>query len=288
MLPPVLTLSFLGFLVALLVGVYAVPWGNKSFNDLIFQVAQSQAELGIKERVFSEPFDNVVFYVNSFSQREKVMRDVFVVDRRDRKMSNTIIAKEGRIFRHPEQRTITVRFVQGAIFVVEETLQSARTIEFKTYDLTIGLEDIMASLASNEKKPNEMFLPEILEELESIPEEESRHKELLIKLLEKFTIPLSVFLMGIIGVPLGAQLKDRGRSAGIGVSLVVFLLYYVCLAGVRDISETGAIPPFAAPWIPVLFLLTACFYFLRRAANERKMFPSFAFLRRTKKGWANA
>jgi len=65
MLPPVVTLSFVAFVISLSVGIIAVPWGNRSFKDVIFQIAESKAELGIKERIFCEPFDGVIFYVNS-------------------------------------------------------------------------------------------------------------------------------------------------------------------------------------------------------------------------------
>jgi lipopolysaccharide export system permease protein len=75
--------------------------------------------------------------------------------------------------------------------------------------------------------------------------------------------------MGLIGAPLGAQLKARGRSAGIGVSLLVFLIYYFCLAAARSLCETGAVPPAAGVWIPDLILTGGCLYLLRRVAQEK-------------------
>jgi lipopolysaccharide export system permease protein len=269
MLPPVIIVCLSGFLMAIAVSVIAMPWGNRSFKDLVFKIAESKADLGIKEHIFCEPFDNVVFYVNSYSNRERVMKGVFVVDRRDKDITNTIVAKEARVFMHPKQRIIALHFLQGTIFVSEKNHQSARTIGFNTYDLNIGLKDIMAALALRQKAPKEMSAGELIKQLETVPRGEVRHNEIVIELLEKFSIPLAVFLMGIIGVPLGAQMKARGRSAGIGVSLVIFLIYYMFLAGVRSICETGSISPAIGVWIPDLFLLVSCIYLLRRVANER-------------------
>ena len=147
--------------------------------------------------------------------------------------------------------------------------QSDRTIGFNTYDLNIGLKDIMAALASRQKGPKEMSVNELIQQLKTVPAGEMRHNELMIELLEKFSIPLAVFLMGIIGVPLGAQIRARGRSAGIGVSLFIFLIYYMFIAGVRSICETGSVSPAIGVWIPDLFLIVSCIYLLRRAANER-------------------
>lgn len=270
-LPPVLFLSAVGFVVSLAIGVLAVPWGNTSFKDLVFEIAQSKGDLGIKERVFCEPFDDVVFYVNHFSAREGLMRDVFVVDRRDKRVTNNIIAGEGRILMYPRERIITLHFQQGTIFMVDKKLESARSIQFTTYDLNIGLKDIMAALASREKAPKEMKPREMWHYLRSHPKGETRHNEMMIEFMEKWALPVGVFLMGLVGVPLGAQLRGRGRSAGVGLGLGVFLMYYICLAGMRSICETGVIAPAWGVWMPDLLLLMACVYLIRRVAHERPL-----------------
>jgi lipopolysaccharide export system permease protein len=83
MLPPVVVISTLCFVAALLISLIGAPWGQRSFKDLVFEIAHSKADLGIQERVFSDAFSGLTFYVNSFSERERIMEDVFIVDRRD-------------------------------------------------------------------------------------------------------------------------------------------------------------------------------------------------------------
>jgi lipopolysaccharide export system permease protein len=271
MLPPVLTVSISVLLVAVFLGLIGAPWGNRSFKDLIFKIAHSKADLGVKERIFCEPFDGITFYVNSFSTKERVMKDVFLVDRRDQSLTNTIVAREGRIFSHPRSRMITVHFLDGTIFMVDRNLEDVRTIEFNTYDLNIGLQDIMPALSSRKRAPKEMFVRELTESVEMTSKGEIRHNEMVIELMERFTIPLAVFLMGIIGAPLGAQIRSGGRSLGIVISLGIFLIYYLFLAGVRSIGETGALSPFIGTWLPDLFLLISCLFLLRRAGRERSI-----------------
>lgn len=271
MLPPVILFSFFGLVAAAIIGTIAAPWGNRSFKELIFQIAESKADLGIKERIFCEPFNDVVFYVNSFSDRERVMKDVFVVDRRDKSITNTIIAEKAKIFTHPQKNLLTLHFVKGTIFTVEKDLKSARTIAFRTYDLSIGLKDIMSALASREKAPKEMSVGELIIQLKQVPKGEMIHNEMMISLLEKISIPLAVFMMGIIGVPLGAHMMIRARSAGVGVSLLIFFIYYMCFSGVRSICETGTLSPAFGVWVPNLFLLVSCIYLLRRVAKEHSI-----------------
>ncbi|HOP48347.1 MAG TPA: LPS export ABC transporter permease LptF [Desulfobacteraceae bacterium] len=271
MMPPVILVSSLGLIFAVFIGFIAMPWGNRSFKDLLYNIAQSKADLGIKERIFCEPFNNVIFYVNSFSSREKVMKNVFVVDRRDINSTNTIVAKESRIFLYPEEQSIILRFENGTIMVVDKNLKSGRTIKFSSYDLNIGLKDIMASIASRKQKPNEMSIKGLKEELKAHTKGSVRYNKVLLEMLERFSLPFAVFLMAIIGVPLGAQIKTRERTAGIGLSLGVFAAYYMCLAGMRSLSSTGIISPSIGVWIPVIFLFISCVFLLWRVANERSV-----------------
>ena len=269
MLPPVVAFSFLVFLIGLAISIFAAPWGNRAFKDLIFKIAESKADIGIKERVFCEPFDNLVLYVNNFSRRERVLKDVFVVDRRDEDVTNTIVAEEGRIMMRPDERIITIYLVNGTIFVVDKNLSAARTIKFNTYGLNIGLKDVMADLASRRKAPHELSIGSLIEQLKTVPKGEIRYNTMMRELLEKGSIPLAVLFMGIIGVPLGAQIRARGRSTGIGVSLAVFSVYYICLMVMRSICSSGGMSPVIGVWLPDVFLIISIVYFLRRASNER-------------------
>jgi lipopolysaccharide export system permease protein len=271
MLPSVVLISLVGLLAALFLSSSAGPWGRKSFKDFVFTIAHSRADLGIQERIFSEPFKGITFYVSDFAPKERAMRDVFLVDRRDPAMTTTIVAAEGRIDSREDQRLITVRFFDGTIFMVDKKQEEGRTITFSTYDLGIGLDDIMPALAGREKDPKEMSFEELRNGLRGPPKQNSRHPEILVELMERFSVPSAVFLMGLIGAPLGAQLRSGGRLVGIVVSLGIFLFYYLLLVGVRNIGETGLLSPVVGSWLPAFFLFCACLYLMRRSEKEKSV-----------------
>jgi lipopolysaccharide export system permease protein len=271
MLPSVVLISLAGFLAALFLSSSAGPWGRKSFKDFVFMIAHSRADLGIQERVFCEPFKGITFYVSNFAPKERAMKDVFLVDRRDPAVATTIVAREGRIDSREDLRLITVRFLDGTIFMEDKKQEEGRTITFSTYDLGIGLDDIMPALAGREKDPKEMSFEELRNGLKGPPRQDSRQPEILLELMERFSIPFAVFLMGLIGAPLGAQLRAGGRLVGIVVSLLIFLFYYLLLVGVRSIGETGFLSPAVGSWLPVLFLLSACLYLMKRSEKEKSI-----------------
>ena len=271
MVPPALFVSCIALFAALLISLGAAPWGTKTFKQFLFDLAYSKADIGIKERVFSEPFQGITFYINSFSPKDRQMEDIFLVDRRDPAMTNTITAKSGRILIHPKSRVVTVHFEDGSIFTTDKKLESARTVKFSTYKLTIDASDLMASASSRVKGRKEMGIQEILQSLKRTPEAGTNNNEVAVELMERFSIPIAVFLMGLIGVPLGAQIKSGGRLVGVVVSLLIFLLYYLSLVGMRNIGETGKLSPFVAPWIPVLLLAGICGFLIRRASRDESI-----------------
>jgi lipopolysaccharide export system permease protein len=271
LVPPVAVLSAGAFCIALFVGLYGVSWGNRSFKNLLFEIAQSRADLGVKERVFSEPFEGVMFYINEISEQENLLKNVFVMDRRDKKVTNTIMAQEAMILSRPDRQMISLRFTNGTIFVVDKDLESSRTIEFKTYDLNVDLADILAGLTERQEKPKEMSIGALIHNLMEQKNKGPDYNKMMIELLERTTLPIAVFLMGIIGVPLGTQLRGGGRSAGVGASLVVFLIYYLCLAGAKSMSEGGAVPPGLGMWIPNAFLGFICIILFWAARRERSI-----------------
>lgn len=268
MVPPALLVSLIALFAGLFISLQAAPWGTKTFKQFLFDLAYSKMDIGIKERVFSEPFQGVTFYINNFSLKDRSMEDIFLVDRRDPAMVNTITAKSGRILIHPKSRVVTVHFEDGWIFSTEKKLESARTMKFSTYKLTIDASDLMASTVSREKGRKEMGIREILQRLRKNPAGGTDNNEVAVELMERFSIPLAVFLMGLIGVPLGAQIKSGGRLVGIVVSLLIFLLYYLSLVGMRNIGETGMLSPFVAPWIPVLLLAAIGAFLARKASRD--------------------
>jgi lipopolysaccharide export system permease protein len=269
MLPPVIFFTAMIYCIASSMAIYVVPWGNRSYKGVIVKIVESKADVAVKERIFFEPFDDVMFYVNSFSTKERMMKNLFVVDRRGDPVTNEIVAKKGMILSNRSSKMITIHFIQGTIFTVDKNYKAVRTIKFDTYDLNIDLKDIISSFVSRDKHPREMFVGELMDNLKTTPKGTEKSRLMWVKLFEMFSIPMAIFFMGLIGAPLGAQVRSKGRSVGIIISLVIFLIYYVCLMSVRYISKMGILHPSIGAWIPNLFLLIMCIYLLRRVANDR-------------------
>lgn len=272
-MPPVLLFSLLVYMVSSLAIMYWVPWGNRYYKNILMQLAESQSTLMLKERIFLEPFDGIVFYVNGISAKDRVLEDLFVVDSRDPSLTYTIIAKSGAVISEPESKSIIIHFVDGDIFTVDKNHKSTRTIKFDKYDLVIDLKEVFSSLASREKTDKEMYVDELYDYLRQTPASQEAYNRIGIRFYEMFSIPLAVSLLGLIGAPLGAQVRTGRLLKGVVISLGVYLFYYICLETVRSVCERGLVPPSLGVWIPDALLFGICLMLLIRAGRDRPLFP---------------
>ncbi len=275
LVPPVFAFALLASSIGLAMSLYAGPLAGKAFRQISVNILKSTTNIGLKERVFIEPIEDVYFYINNISYEDNMMSDVFIFDKRDDKqMTYTIVAKKGKLILPKEARDLFFHLDDGNIFIVERGLSAVRSISFKAYDFRIDLEEMVPTKSRGENEPQEMFMAELLEHRRQADGSSSgavRYNEATLEIMERFSIPLAIFLMGLIGVPLGSQIKARGRLAGGVLGLGVFLMYYICWAGFRSFSEAGLLSPVVGPWIPPLLLLVSGVYLMRRAAQERPL-----------------
>jgi lipopolysaccharide export system permease protein len=86
---------------------------------------------------------------------------------------------------------------------------------------------------------------------------------------ERLALPLSCFILTLLGFPLGFLSGSRHRTVGVPLGLAIFILYYVLLTGAKTISESLYMPPAAAMWLPNIIFLVLTLLFIRNVAGER-------------------
>ena len=79
------------------------------------------------------------------------------------------------------------------------------------------------------------------------------------------SIPFACIILGLIGVPLGIRRSRSGKSAGVAIALMVFLVYYIIFGTATNLAATGTFRPALAYWIPncVMALAAGIFVFIK-------------------------
>ena len=72
----------------------------------------------------------------------------------------------------------------------------------------------------------------------------------LVELHFKFAIPFGALIFGLVGLPLGVQRTQSGRSWGFILCAVIFLLYYVFYCLGKDLGVSGDYIPLLGGMVP--------------------------------------
>jgi lipopolysaccharide export system permease protein len=249
LLPPVLILSLAGYLLTSFTAMVAQPWSEYSLKNLIFNIAVVQAKVTLKERVFNNDFNDLVFYIQKVSS-EGEMEDVFIFDQRQKDVPQTIVAKNGWLIPDPHERSLNLGLGNGTIYNVTLGSKSAQNINFKTYNLILPLDKMVAAQAKRERSETELYPLELKKKIRQTSPGESKYYKYQIEYYKKFSLPFSCLVFGMIAFPLGLQSRLAGRSWAVVLGGIVFFIYYLILSLAFSMGENGTLNPVIGLWLP--------------------------------------
>lgn len=271
LLTPVFTFCFIGFVLTMVMSVYGQPWGRFALKELTREIVSTNITIGLKERVFNDSFDRVVIYVNKIDSKSKMLRDVFIEDKRQPGRVITVIAPRGEIFDEPEKAISHLRLFDGSIHQTDLNEKTANSIQFDRYDISLPVNRSSSPNESKPIRPKEMNTGVLNRFVKSSNIEDDRYFRARLELHRRFAIPFGCFVLGLLAVPLGVQSKSAKRSFGLFLGLVFYLFYYLLMSIGKIYGETGAYPPVIGMWLPNFVMGGLGLYFLIRTANERTL-----------------
>jgi len=232
-------------------------------------VVQSNFNVGLKERQFNDSFDGVMFYVNKIDFKDNSLSDIYIEDQRNEGFSTTIGSPKGRIFNGADRLTFILSLYDGMINQVNLKSRAVHSIQFDTYDLHLDLKNAVKTIRKKKIRPKEMRLAELASFLKTEKTKTSKYYSVWVEYHKKFSIPFACIALGILAVPLGVQSSSSRKSAGLGIGLIAFLLYYLLLSAGLVLSESGNIAPVVGMWMPNVIMGGLGIYLLFKSANDR-------------------
>ncbi len=269
LLPPVLLFCLMGCLLTGWITIYGSPWGMVALKRMTAELAGANFQVALKERTFNDNLKGVMFYVNKIDLKNNMLKDIFIEDQRNIDMVNTIIAPKGVLINDPEGKKSYLKLYKGMIHQVSLKEKTVNIIRFDSYDLKLDLGRKIASKKQKKKHRREMSLKEMNAWLKNRKEKNSIYYRTLMDWHKKFSIPIACLAMGVLAMPLGIQPLTAKRSFGIGLGIILFLIYYVLLTVGWSLGKSGAYPPIIGMWLPDVLMGGLGIYLLRQSANER-------------------
>ena len=271
LLPPVLFFAGFGCLFTAFITLYAIPQSKLSLEKMALRLAASNVDIGLKERTFNDAFKDVMLYVNKIDSQNKKLIDLFIVDKRQPDMVNTVIAPEGKLISEKEKFIFHLLLSNGTIHQTSLKERSATSIQFDTYKLSVDLKKELGGVKKSDKHREEMTIAELRQFLEESANKDRKYYKTKMVLHRRLSIPIACLTMGLLAFPLGIQSKTTKRSLGLIYCLFFFLLFYLLLTAGYAFGEDGTYPPEIGMWVPNLVMGCIGILFLIQTGRERSL-----------------
>lgn len=107
-----------------------------------------------------------------------------------------------------------------------------------------------------------------------------------VEIQKKFALAAMCFVFVILGAPIALRFPRGGVGLTIGVSLLVFALYYVGLIAGESLARRAIVPPFISMWAANLIFTAIALILLARMGKEKSTGRG-GDIREVLQGWRN-
>lgn len=262
----IMVLALFGYALSSWLAFSVRPWANTRLRESLFELTQTKATAGIKEKVFNMNFPGLIIYADHIDHSGSGMSGVLISDARNPAQQSTIIARHGVVVPDRREKSITLRLRDGSIYGVDAQSNDTHVTSFNLYDLSVRPGE---SLGIMPHDPQEMDYDELQDH---IAEQRAGGQPDYIaetELARKFTIPIATVFFAMLGVSLGLKPARGGQSERLGVSIALFFGYYALMRAAQTLAERGKLDALIAMAIPDVVFAVLAIWMFYRSANDR-------------------
>ena len=238
------------------------PLATMEFKTIHYAVAQQNPLALFAPKVMNN-FGEYKIYVEKMDRRKKKLTGVSIYKLNPDTGPTRILAPAGEVTSEPGEG-LTIRLMNGAIHQPGQRKESQYTItKFDGFSLRVPTE--------TEEKPRAVTSYEMTaDELEAkAAQAEREHASPAGWRTEKnrrIAVAFAPLAFILLGIALGMRVRRGSRSLGIGMSLIVILVYYGLLFSMVTLSSRGIFSPLLLTWAPNFIAFAAGGELWRRAA----------------------
>jgi LPS export ABC transporter permease LptG len=120
-----------------------------------------------------------------------------------------------------------------------------------------------ADFETEAKSPDQMTFAQLRRYIDVIRKSGYAAEELSVKLYTKTSWPVLSLVMALIALPFAFRIGKRGALYGVGIALVLGIVYWITFAVFTKFGEVGNLPPVLSAWSAnILFSIAAVYLFL--------------------------
>ena len=260
---PVLFFAVVISLFHLLFNEWVVPRANLQSEERIFLLKGSEIK----------PKENV--NLTEYDSKGDPMRIINVAGINGNKLERITVAEFdngqlSRIMRAPSgqwNRNKNWELYNGSMHFFSDILGDDLIVvsfEKEVIDILIDLEDYML----REKSVEEMGAYELYNRIQFKKQTGGNVTRDLLNFHFKFALPFASVIFSLLGVCVGFRKQRNASSIGVGVSLLVVVLYYLLYSFAFSLGIAKILPPLLAAWFPNLITGLVALHLARKLAQQ--------------------
>ncbi len=261
---PALIIGFMISILTILFNEAIVPKSNRLSEEIINR-AQSTYRPKILTNVSIPEYENgfLMRSINARVVENGVMKDVTILEYTEGVLNRTIHAAVG-VF-SPNRGW---RFYNGIMYLFDIHGQKELTrVKFSEELVNISYNLTDFNVAMNPVDPNMLNYFQLKKHIEIKEKSGTDVLKYKVKLYMKISIPFACVIFTLLGAPLGQKPQRQSNSVGIGLTLLVVIIYYVLVAVSEWLGLAGTLPAILAAWLPNLIIGSAGLIFIY---NDRR------------------
>ncbi|MCM8794613.1 MAG: LptF/LptG family permease [Candidatus Omnitrophica bacterium] len=264
---PVLVVGLIFSLGLIPVNDRVVPWSHFATRKLLKEIGIRNPTAFLEPGVFIREFKPYILFL--YGVEGNKLYKIRIYEPREDGPTRTIVAEQGEFIPKPEEHRVIFKLYDGSADEPDPKNRSKfYKLRFKTYAMNLDLLQGESDPASLGKKPKDMEGYQLREEIEKLSREQVDPAPLQTEFHRRYAFAFSPLIFILIGLPLGITTRRAQRSVGFGISVIVFLGYYLFFILGQAFAQKGVLPPAWAMWLGNIVVGILGFALLWRAARK--------------------
>ncbi len=242
---PVLAAGVLVAAASLVLSEYVVPRSDQRYWDEVRRVTgQVQPARGYVLFREEEGARVSVYYARRVSEDGATLQGVMVNQEESGRLGRIIVADRARFL---EGQWV---FDDGIVY----DLSGLQRIEVRFKRLVAGIRRTPREILAERKDPADMSIRELRGYINVLRRTGESVARYLVWLHSRIALPVSSVTFALLALPLGLRPHRSSSSIGLGLTVLIVLLYYTLFTIAVALGETGRLPAALAAWLPNLFV----------------------------------
>ncbi len=244
-----------------------LPEAHYASRKIIKNIGVKNPAAYLESGTFIKSFKNYIVFISEID--ENSLEGIRIYQLREDKPTRTIIAQKGEFITLDKQNAVKLKLING-ISDEPNPKNPMRfyKLNFKTYYLTLNLDEAMASSGHIEKKPKEMNFDEIREEIKKLGIHHIDAPALIAEFHRKISISFAGLVFIIMGLALGIFTRRGEKTIQFAIALCVIVLYYLLMAGGMAIALNNVRPIWLWMYMPNIILSIIGIILFRKTVNS--------------------